>query len=145
MPVIDHELEREPVLHRQTSEYNVLGDNVFFPTNHALVRDLLGKLLTQLDVMNLPDRAHRAAKTLIVAEVWRWWDYVTDNCVTSYEGCLAPIMMRTRPYQKTDDGDPSPPSNRWGWYSEEEYKAEAQRTELEVPNPPSVRMTMNKK
>lgn len=100
-------------VHRQRSEfYGILDDAVYNPVNHLLLRDLLGRLLTQLDAMALPDRAHRAARTLITAEVWRWWDFVHENAVTSGQGCIAPVVVRPIGGRL---------SNRWGFADESAY------------------------
>lgn len=107
------------VVHRQASAvYGITADNVYYPANHRQFRDLIGRLLTQLDAMALPDRAHRAAKTLLVQEAWRWWDGVAENAVTSGQGCLAPVVMA---HWGTVDG--VAPSNRWGWESEAKWLA----------------------
>jgi hypothetical protein len=109
--------EQEPVVvHRQTSRYGILAENIYYPVNHLQLRDLLGRVLTQLDAMGLPDRAHRAARALLTQEVWRWWDGVTENATASYQGCIAPIV--------TSSGTPADggrSSNRWGWPSEAAY------------------------
>lgn len=114
LAIIDPEHE-VGVVHRQSSPvYDILGDNVFYPVNHQQLRDLLGRLLTQIDAMVLPDRPHRAAKTLLTQQVWRWWDGVADNATTSYLGCIAPIVVANG--GRVVDG--VEPSNRWGWESE---------------------------
>lgn len=115
------------VIHRQTSEhYDILGDDIYYPVNHQQLRDLLGKLLTQLDAMALPDRAHRATKTLLTQEVWRWWDGVAVNATTSYKGCIAPVVVHNGgkvPKGVSTDGvvHEAAPSNRWGWESEAQW------------------------
>jgi hypothetical protein len=116
--------EQEPaVIHRQTSpDYDVLGDNVFYPINHSQVRDLLGRVLTHLDAMGLPERSHRAAKTLLTRDVWAWWSAVHENATTSYKGCIAPVV--------TAGGTVTvglEPSNRWGFPSEVAYLDTARR------------------
>lgn len=73
--------------------YDIFDDQVHFPLNHRQVRSLIGRLLTQLDAMALPDRAHAAAKTLFTREVWDWWVDACENSVTSYQGCIAPITV----------------------------------------------------
>lgn len=109
-----------PVIHHQTSaHYDILGDDVFYPVNHQQLRDLIGKLLTQLDAMALPDRAHKAAKTLLVQEAWRWWDGVADNSTTSYDGCIAPVVVANNGRYVQD----ATASNRWGWESESTWLA----------------------
>jgi len=101
-------------IHRNPSpHYSTLDDQTWFPIKHSQLRDLLGKVLTQLDALSLPDRAHRAARSLIVAEFWRWWNEACDSACTSYAGCLAPVVMAT--------GSEDTPSNRWGWASEQAY------------------------
>lgn len=107
----------EPVvIHRQTSpHYGLLDDDVYYPINHWQLRDLLGKVLTQLDAMGLPDRAHRAARSLLTQEVWRWWDGVHENATTSGAGSIAPVVTRG------SNPNTGAVSNRWGWKSEAEY------------------------
>ena len=62
--------DQDVVIHHQRSgRYDILADNIHFPISHLQVRDLLGKVLTHLDAMGLPDRAHRAARTLLTADV----------------------------------------------------------------------------
>lgn len=107
------------VVHRQRSpHYGITADHIWYPTSPMQIRDLLGKLLTQLDAMGLPDRAHRAAKTLLVQEVWRWWDGVYENATTSES--LAPVVGT--PGGRYIEGQPS--SNRWGWKSEDDWLAD---------------------
>jgi hypothetical protein len=102
--------------------YDTLADNVYIPINHNLVRDLLGRVLTQLDAMGLPDRAHHAAKSLLTREVWRWWAFACDNSTTSGLGCIAPIVMVVDSVPVDDSAiDPKSLSNRWGWQSEREW------------------------
>jgi hypothetical protein len=108
--------DQDVVIHHQRAgRYDILADNVHYPITHLQVRDLLGKVLTHLDAMGLPDRAHRAARTLLTAEVWRWWDGVYENATTSTQGCIAPIVTGNDPN--------GPHSNRWGWQSEADYLA----------------------
>lgn len=114
------------VVHRQSSYYGILDDDTYFPTNHQQVRDLIGRVLTQLDAMSLPERAHRAAKTLLTREVWSWWNGIYENSTTSGLGCLAPVVMNSHAVP----GNDVPSSNRWGWESEDAYLA---RTTVRVP------------
>lgn len=119
---LDEQIDSVPgVVHRSGHPYDTLGDQIFFPVNHRQVRDLIGRLLTQLDAMALPDRAHRAAKTLLVQEVWRWWGDACDNACTSGAGCLAPIVMDPEARIAASGKPLMPPSNRWGWQSEEAW------------------------
>lgn len=116
------ETARLDVVHRISSDrYNHLDDNTYIPVNHRQVRDLLGKVLTQLDAMALPDRVHHAAKALLVQETWRWWDTAAENATTSGAGCIAPVVCAgSRP---KDDADEVAFSNRWGWMSEQDWLA----------------------
>lgn len=108
------------VVHRQTSpHYGILDDHTYFPVNHQQLRDLIGKVLTHLDAMNMPDRAHRAARTLLTNEMWQWWNGVYENATTSYKGCIAPVVMDAS--RTPSDSEETPPSNRWGWASEDDY------------------------
>lgn len=104
------------VMHVQSSSYGITDDNTYYPINHQQVRDLLGKLLTQLDAMNLPERVHLANKAMLIQTVWRWYDSVYENATTSSEGCIAPIICEDH-----IDSDGYSLSNRWGWDSEKAY------------------------
>lgn len=107
------------IMHRGSAAgYGIIDDHTFYPLNHNQVRDLLGKLLTQLDAMGLPDRVHAANKALMMQAVWRWWDGVYSNATTSAVGCLAPVVTYNN--GKYVEGEPS--SNRWGFASEEEWR-----------------------
>lgn len=108
------------VIHHESAEYDITGDNVYFPINHRQLRDLLGKLLTQLDAMGLPERVYLANKAMLTQTVWRWWDEVYSNATTSSMGCIAPVICKDEMSTNDDNGYPS---NRWGYKSEEEYVA----------------------
>lgn len=113
------EFETSVVHHQSSPHYDLLGDDVYYPTSHRQLRDLIGKLLTQLDAMALPDRAHKAARTLLTQEAWRWWDTVADNATTSAGGCIAPVVLANG--GRYLEGVAA--SNRWGWDSEAAWLA----------------------
>lgn len=113
----DGHVQLEPIRGR-AGNYDPFDDRVSFPINHKTVRDLLGRVLTQLDAMGLPDRAHAAAKSLLTREVWRWWADACDNAATSYKGCIAPVVTIRTSWPIGEDPDVKEVSNRWGWPSE---------------------------
>lgn len=108
---------------RWDTPYHTLSSEVYFPVNVDQFRGLIGKVLTHLDAMALPDRARRATKTLLVQTAWNWWSDAAENAATAGAGCLAPIVMNPRrEMEMTGAWRPDePPSNRWGWKSEREY------------------------
>jgi hypothetical protein len=74
----------------------------YFPVNVDQAKDLIGKLLTHIDAMNLPARAEKANKDLVRQSFWKWWAEVRDNALTSYRGCLAPIEVVRDPMSHTE-------------------------------------------
>lgn len=64
-----------------------------FPVDLHLAQNLLGVVLTHLDAIGMPDPQAKAVKDLVRQSFWRWWDTVKENSVTSYRGCLAPIVL----------------------------------------------------
>lgn len=135
--------EPDVIAYRETSpNYHHFSDLTWFPVNHNQVRDLLGRLLTQLDAMGLPDRAHKAARTLITADVWRWFDAACYNATTSADGCLAPIVMTRTSWPVGEPPPAEPASNRWGWSSERAWfdsrSASSQRPPAEPGPQPAV-------
>ena len=112
------------VFHRQryAKPYDILSNDTYFPVNVDQFRGLLGKVLTHLDAMALPDRVRRATKTLLVQSAWNWWSDAAENAATSGSGCIAPIVMNGNGRWKIGTPKPEgPASNRWGWKSEQEY------------------------
>lgn len=82
-------------------------DRYYFPVNVSQVEDLLGKTLTQLEVMNL--RNEKATKDVFRQLIWSWYGNVQENSLTSYQGCIAPI------FSFSDHGEivEGPQTNRW--------------------------------
>jgi hypothetical protein len=133
--------EFEPyVVHRQTSpHYELLADNVYYPISHRALRELIGVVLTHIDAMGLPERTHKAAKTLIVRDAWRWWDGVHENATTSGAGCLAPVVLPPdhSPWSRgIGAAAPDLIGNRWGWASEDEYLASVMNVQESAPSAP---------
>lgn len=58
-------------------------EDYWFPINHNQVRDILGKILTQIEAMNLPTAAEKANKAIFTQMVWGWFDGVMDNSATA--------------------------------------------------------------
>lgn len=81
-----------------------------FPVGTSQVEDLLGKVLTHLELMNL--RNEKAAKDVFRQLVWRWYDGVQENSLHSYQNCIAPIYCYTDDGRVRKDG---PQTNRWGY------------------------------
>lgn len=68
-------------------------DDLYFPINHYQIRDILGKILTQVEAMNLQPKSESATKIIFTQMVWRWFDEVMSNSATSSQGCIAPIKI----------------------------------------------------
>lgn len=74
------------------------AENYYFPINISQVEDLLGKMLTHIEAMNLPQQVEKANKSLVRQTIWRWWDFAQENSMTSYKGCIGPIEVRGDSY-----------------------------------------------
>lgn len=83
-------------------------DKYYFPINVNQVEDLLGKTLTQLEVMNL--RNEKATKDVFRQMIWNWYSGVQENSMTSYQGCIAPIFSFSNHGEILPKG---PQTNRW--------------------------------
>ena len=75
-----------------SQDVDVVND-VFFPINYPQVRDLLGKMLTHIDALGLPEAQGKAVKDLVRQSFSVWFDGVQDNSMTSYRGCIGPIEL----------------------------------------------------
>lgn len=67
-------------------------DDYHFPVNLHLAQNLLGKMLTHIEAMNLPASAEKANKDLVKQTFWKWWGDVQENSISSYKGCIGPIQ-----------------------------------------------------
>lgn len=65
----------------------------YFPLNINLAEKLLGKMLTHIEAMGLPDKVEKANKDLVRQSFWKWWSDVQENSMTSYKGCIGPIEV----------------------------------------------------
>lgn len=74
-------------------------DRIYFPINYPLVRDLLGRMLTVVDCAVSPGAQNKATKDLVRQSLYRWFEEVQENSLTSYRGCIAPIEVLSN-----DDG-----------------------------------------
>lgn len=83
-------------------------DRYYFPISVKQVEDLLGKTLTQLEVMNL--RNEKATKDVFRQLIWGWYNNVQENSLTSYQGCIAPIFDFSDHGEIVENG---PQTNRW--------------------------------
>lgn len=64
----------------------------YFPANTRQFEDLVGKMLTQVEAMNLRDSVEKANKDIIRQMLWKWWNDVQENSMTSYKLCIGPIV-----------------------------------------------------
>jgi hypothetical protein len=85
-------------------------DKYYFPINLNQVKDLLGKMLTHVEAMNLREGVEKANKDLVRQHIWKWFAEVQENSLTSYKGCIAPIFSFSDNGEIVKDG---PQSNRW--------------------------------
>lgn len=94
-----------------SADVDVVND-VYFPINYPLLRDLLGKMLTHVDVLGLPESQSKAAKDLVRQSFTNWYDMVQDNSLTSYRGVIAPIELL-----RGDDGK----DRKYVWHGEGDH------------------------
>ncbi|WP_236739467.1 hypothetical protein, partial [Mycobacteroides abscessus] len=88
------------------------GDSdYYFPVQAAQVRNLLGKILTHIEAMNLPPRVEKANKDLVRQSIWDWWSDAMENSTTSAGGCIGPIENIRE--ARTSDDKP----NRYVWHT----------------------------
>lgn len=75
------------------SYLDVMPDDVFIPINGGYqLNDLIGKLLTLLDVVGMPPAQGKAVKDLARQQVRDWYADAKFGAETSYRGCMAPIV-----------------------------------------------------
>lgn len=65
----------------------------YFPVTLHQVENLLGKMLTHIEAMNLPDKSEKANKDLVRQSIWKWWEDAQENSMTSWKGCIGPIKV----------------------------------------------------
>lgn len=86
------------VLHKaelpvMSDRYSESPEDFYFPINVHQVEDLLGKTLTHIEAMNLPSSVEKANKDLVRQTIWKWFETVQENSLTSYKGIIAPIEL----------------------------------------------------
>lgn len=86
-------------------------EEYFFPIQAAQVRNLIGKILTHVEAMNLPERVEKANKDLVRQAIWDWWSSAVDNSTSSAGGCIGPIEHIRE--ARTSDDKP----NRYVWHT----------------------------
>lgn len=86
-------------------------EDYFFPIQAAQVRNLVGKILTHIEAMNLPARVEKANKDLVRQRIWDWWSESMHNSTSSAGGCIGPIEYVREAL--TSDEKP----NRYVWHT----------------------------
>lgn len=64
----------------------------YFPANTRQFEDLVGKMLTQIEAMNLRESVEKANKDIVRQILWSWWGSVQENSMTSSGLCIGPIV-----------------------------------------------------
>jgi len=64
----------------------------YFPANTRQFEDLVGKMLTQIEAMNLRESVEKANKDIVRQILWSWWGGVQENSMTSSGLCIGPIV-----------------------------------------------------
>lgn len=64
----------------------------YFPANTRQFEDLVGKMLTQVEAMNLRESVEKANKDIVRQLLWKWWNDVQENSMTSSRLCIGPII-----------------------------------------------------
>lgn len=70
-----------------------IPNDIYFPVNYALIKNLMGKLLTIVDLAVPAETQNDAAKSLTRQAISQWFNDVQENSLTSYRGCIAPIEV----------------------------------------------------
>lgn len=87
-------------------------DRYYFPIDVSQVENLLGQMLTQVEAMNLREQVEKANKDIVRQRIWKWFEDVQENSLTSYQGCIAPIFDFSENGTIVKSG---PQTNRWGY------------------------------
>lgn len=82
-------------MHRLPAGFDVNYEDYWYPIQKFQVSNLLGQVLTQLDAMNLSPDATKANRNIFIQMMWRWFDEVMDNSVTSADDRITPIKIVT--------------------------------------------------
>lgn len=67
-------------------------DRYYFPVNTRQFEGLVGKMLTQIEAMNLRESVEKANKDMVRQILWGWWNDAQENSLTSYQLCIGPIL-----------------------------------------------------
>ena len=67
-------------------------DRYYFPVNTRQFEALVGKMLTQVEAMNLRESVEKANKDIIRQILWKWWNDAQENSMTSWKLCIGPII-----------------------------------------------------
>jgi len=83
-----------------------IWEDLYYPINHYLLRNLLGQILTQVEAMNLSGQSEKALKAIFTQMAWRWFDEVTENSITSApdvdgKPCVAPVLIKHCQHDKS--------------------------------------------
>ncbi len=70
----------------------MLIDQYYFPVSTRQFEHLVGKVLTQIESMNLRETAEKASKDIARQTLWTWWSDAQDNSLTSSGLCIGPIF-----------------------------------------------------
>lgn len=86
----------ERKLPAMSDDYIERPNDFYFPINLSQFEDLVGKVLTQFEAINLPASVEQANKQIIKQLLWRWYDGVQENCITSWRAIIGPIDIKAR-------------------------------------------------
>lgn len=70
-------------------------EQYYFPVNLRQFENLVGKVLTQIEAMNLNERSEKANKDIARQTLWSWWNDAQENSITSSGLCIGPIFAPT--------------------------------------------------
>lgn len=101
---------------------NANAENYYFPINLEQVKELEEAIHTRIEMLNLTKKSEDAAKVVFNELLWQWFADIQENSTTSYEGCIAPVIVDNHKDSEFY------PSNRWGYQSEEEFEQKQPKT-----------------
>jgi len=72
------------------------ANDFYFPINVSQFEDLIGKVMMQFEAINLPESVEKANKDIIKQLLWKWFDSVQENSITSWKAIIGPIDIKER-------------------------------------------------
>ncbi len=94
-------METKPVLELRKlpampDDYIHRPDDFYFPINMPQFNELYGKMMTHLEAIGLDKKTEEAHKIILKQTLWKWYDGVQENSITSWKAIIGPIDIKQR-------------------------------------------------